>query len=67
MPERTREESEEAVLEAVKEKLPDLGKRGTRIEIIALDPEENAGSHFVVGMDVPAIFACSRGSDRGSR
>lgn len=62
MPERTREESEERVLAAVKEWLPRLGVEQT-LQIEALDPDASIeGSHFVVSGPNPSpSFVCRRG------
>lgn len=64
MADRAREESEERVVAAVKEWLPTLPV-GAVVHVKAIDPDEN-GAHFSVAQS-PGTFACSRGSDRGSR
>lgn len=60
MPERTREESEQRVLETIRRRLPEL-TQGRSIEIEKVDPEEHDGAHFVVAESFPT-FACRRGS-----
>lgn len=60
MPDRTREESEFAVVEAVKQWLPELVEVGSVIEIKAVSPAENEGACFEVAKQ--QAFVCRRGS-----
>lgn len=61
MADRTREESEERVVAAVKEWLPTLPV-GSVVYVEATDPDTNEhGAHFTVSQS-PGAFACRRGS-----
>lgn len=61
MADRTRVESEERVVDAVKEWLPTLPV-GAVVYIEATDPEANEhGAHFTVSQS-PGAFVCRRGS-----